>query len=190
MDGDLWMRVLFMVLLLASLAGWAMVEMRRGAGRMAKMALAWGMIFLGLVAVYGLWGDIAQGIRPAQQAGARSVTLPRAEDGHYYAVLTIDGVEVQFMADTGASEVVLSPRDAERLGIGAGDLAFTGQAMTANGMVQTARVSLADVRFGPFADARIPAAVTTGDMDISLLGMSYLGLFDISIRGDRMELSR
>ena len=94
------------------------------------------------------------------------------------------------MADTGASEVVLNAKDAARLGITGDGLAFTGQAMTANGMVQTARVTLRDVKFGPFSDAAIPAAVTTGAMDISLLGMSYLGQFSISIAGDRMELKR
>lgn len=190
MDGDLWMRALYVGLLLSALAGWAVIEMRKGAGRMAKMGLAWGMIFLGLVALYGLWGDIRRGIRPVQQADAASVTLPRGDDGHYYATLEIAGVPVQFMADTGASEVVLTAADAERLGITGAGLAFTGQAMTANGTVQTARVTLRDVTFGPFSDAQIPAAVTTGQMDISLLGMSYLGLFDISIAGDRMELKR
>lgn len=190
MDGDLWMRALYVGLLMATLAGWALVEMRKGVGRMGKMALAWGMIFLGLIAVYGLWGDIRRGIRPGQEEGAAAVVLPRGPDGHYYATLEIGGVPVQFMADTGASEVVLSPADAARLGIDGGNLVFTGQAMTANGMVQTARVSLKEVRFGPFSDERIAASVTTGAMDISLLGMSYLGLFDISITGERMELRR
>ncbi|NBZ87432.1 retropepsin-like aspartic protease family protein [Stagnihabitans tardus] len=190
MDGDLWMRALYIGLLLAALSGWAMVEMRKGAGRTGRMALAWGMIFLGVVALYGLWGDIRRGIRPGQEEGAASVVLPRAEDGHYYATLTIAGVDVQFMADTGATEIVLNARDAARLGITGEGLAYTGTAMTANGMVQTARVTLRDVSFGPFSDAEIPAAVTTGEMDISLLGMSYLGLFDISIAGERMELRR
>lgn len=190
MEGDLWMRALYVGLLLAALAGWAVVEMRKGAGRMGKMALAWGMIFLGLVALYGLWGDIRRGIRPGQEASSEAVVLPRAEDGHYYATLTIAGVDVQFMADTGASEIVLNKRDAARLGITGEGLAYTGTAMTANGLVQTARVALRDVRFGPFSDAEIPAAVTTGDMDISLLGMTYLGLFDISIAGEKMELRR
>ncbi len=187
---DTWMRALYVGLLLASLTGWAVVELRKGAGRMAKMVLAWGMIFLGLVALYGLWGDIRRGIRPSQEVTAGSVILPRGDDGHYYATLEIGGVPVLFMADTGASEVVLNAKDAARLGITGDGLAFTGQAMTANGMVQTARVTLRDVKFGPFSDAAIPAAVTTGAMDISLLGMSYLGQFSISIAGDRMELKR
>lgn len=190
MEGELWMRAIYVGLLLAALSGWAFAEARKGMGRMVKMALAWGMIFLGLVALYGLWGDIRRGIHPVQVAGADVMTLPRADDGHYYATLEIGGVAVQFMADTGASDVVLTARDASRLGLGTADTVFTGQAMTANGPVRTARVRLEDVRFGPFADAEIPASVTSGDMDISLLGMSYLGRFDISISGDRMVLRR
>ena len=158
MDGDLWMRVLYAGILLLALGGWAVAEMRKGFGRTAKMAVAWGMIFLGAVALYGLWGDIRKSVRPQQQVEAGSVILPRAE--------------------------------AKRLGIDGQGLAYSGQAMTANGPVQTAQVTLRDVRFGPFSDDQIRAAVTTGSMDVSLLGMSYLGQFEISIKGDEMQLRR
>lgn len=190
MDGDLWMRVLYAGILLLALGGWAVAEMRKGFGRTAKMAVAWGMIFLGAVALYGLWGDIRKSVRPQQQVEAGSVILPRAEDGHYFAEITVGDVPVVFMVDTGASQVVLSPGDAKRLGIDGQGLAYSGQAMTANGPVQTAQVTLRDVRFGPFSDDQIRAAVTTGSMDVSLLGMSYLGQFEISIKGDEMELRR
>lgn len=190
MDGDLWMRVLYAGILLLALGGWAVAEMRKGFGRTAKMAVAWGMIFLGAVALYGLWGDIRKSVRPQQQVEAGSVILPRAEDGHYFAEITVGDVPVVFMVDTGASQVVLSPGDAKRLGIDGQGLAYSGQAMTANGPVQTAQVTLRDVRFGPFSDDQIRAAVTTGSMDVSLLGMSYLGQFEISIKGDEMQLRR
>ena len=91
-------------------------KMRKGLGRSVKMVLAWGMILLGLMAVYGLWGDITRGLRPSQQVGAAEVTLPRAEDGHYYAQLQIQGQEISFMVDTGASDVVLTQADARKLG--------------------------------------------------------------------------
>ena len=113
MPDDTVMRLIYLGLLLATLAGWAAVELRKGLGRSVKMVLAWGMILLGLMAVYGLWGDITRGLRPSQQAGAAEVTLPRAEDGHYYAQLQIQGQEISFMVDTGASDVVLTQADAD-----------------------------------------------------------------------------
>jgi len=190
MPDDTVMRVVYLGLLLATLAGWAMVELRKGLGRSVKMALAWAMILLGFMAVYGLWGDITRGIRPSQQAGAAEVTLPRAADGHYYAQLHIQGQEISFMVDTGASEVVLTQRDAHRLGIDPASLLYLGQAFTANGPVRTARVDLSDVRLGPFTDASLAASVNEGAMDGSLLGMAYLGQFHITISGDQMVLSR
>ena len=190
MPDDTVMRLVYMGLLLATLAGWAIVELRKGLGRAAKMILAWGMIVLGLMAVYGLWGDITRGLRPSQLAGANEVTLPRADDGHYYAQLQIQGQEISFMVDTGASDVVLTQRDARRLGIDLASLLYLGQAFTANGPVRTARVDLADVRLGPFTDASLSASVNEGQMDGSLLGMAYLGQFEISISGDQMVLRR
>jgi aspartyl protease family protein len=102
----------------------------------------------------------------------------------------IDGQPMEFMADTGASGVVLSKADAERLGINLADLVYAGQSQTANGIVRTARVRLADVTLGPFHDASIGAFVNEGDMDGSLLGMEYLGRYAIEITGDQMILRR
>ena len=50
---------------------------------------------------------------------------------------------VRFMVDTGASDIVLSRRDAERVGIEPGSLSYLGRARTANGAVATAPVRLA-----------------------------------------------
>lgn len=184
------MRLVYLGLLALGLAGWAVIELRRNLGRTLKMALAWSMIFLGLIALYGLWGDLQQGLRPGQSTDATSVTLPRAPDGHYYAQITVQGVQIPFMVDTGASEVVLAPQDARRLGIDPARLVYTGLAFTANGQVRTAWVTLSDLRFGPFDEASLGVSVNETEMDMSLLGMSYLGRFKITMSGDRMVLSR
>ena len=75
MPDDSVMRLLYLALLLAALGGWAAVEMRKDWGKTLKMVLAWGMIFLGMMAVFGLWGDIQRGMKPRQQVSAASVTL-------------------------------------------------------------------------------------------------------------------
>ena len=188
MPEDTIMRLVYLGLLLATLAGWAMVELRKGLGRSVKMILAWGMVFLGLMAVYGLWGDITRGMRPSQQVGAEAVTLPRAEDGHYYARLQVNGKDILFLVDTGASDVVLTQRDARKLGIDPDSLAYLGQAFTANGPVRTARVTLQDLRFGPFFEQSLPATVNEGAMEGSVLGMSYLGQFQITMSNDQMVM--
>lgn len=185
------MRVLYFALLLVAVGGWALAEYRGRMGQALRAGLAWAMIFLGVVALYGMWGDIRRDIRPVQEMTATgSLSIPRAEDGHYYVRLLISGREITFMADTGASGVALTQDDAVRLGLDPAHLAYVNQAMTANGPVATASIRLKDVRLGPFHDDEIPAQVNRGPMDVSLLGMDYLGRFSIRIAGDRMEIGR
>ena len=190
LGGDDYGRLIYLGLLLAALAGWGLSEYRGRMGQGLRAFLAWGLIVVGLMAGYGLWQDIRHDVIPAQLAHADAVEIPRAPDGHYYVTLTIDGQGMEFMADTGASGVVLSKADAERLGIDLTDLVFAGQSQTANGIVRTARVRLNDVTLGPFHDASIGAFVNEGDMDGSLLGMEYLGRYSIEITGDQMILRR
>ena len=191
MDAEQLGRATYLVLLLIAVGGWVMVEYRTRIGQALRVALAWGMIFLGVAAGYGLWQDIRHDIIPRQMVTETgTVEIPRAADGHYYLQLEIDGQAVMFLADTGATNVVLSPEDARRLGIDPAGLTYTGQAMTANGMVRTARVRLNDVQLGPFRDDSLAVWVNEAEMDGSLLGMDYLGRFRIEIARDRMVLRR
>lgn len=190
MSGDDFGRLLYLGLLLAAVAGWGFAEYRGRMGQGLRSLLAWGMIFVGLMAGYGLWQDIRHDVIASQRETGGSVEIPRSEDGHYYVTLTIGGQALTFMADTGASGVVLSKDDARALNIDPESLVYAGESSTANGIVRTARVRLQDVRLGPFQDDDIGAYVNEGDMEGSLLGMDYLGGFAIEIAGERMILRR
>lgn len=182
-------RLTYLLLLLAAVGGWIIVEYRGRLGFALRTALAWGMIFLGVMAGYALWQDIRGDVMPRQAVmEGDEVVLPRAPDGHYYVTLQINGEDVEFVVDTGATNVVLSQGDARRLGIDPASLAFSGMASTANGTVRTARVTLPEVRLGGLVDRDLRAYVTDGEMDISLLGMDYLGRFRIAIENDEMVL--
>lgn len=190
MNGDEFGRVLYLGLLLAAVVGWGLAEYRGRMGQGLRSLLAWGMIFVGVMAGYGLWQDIRHDVTASQRETAETVEIPRSDDGHYYITLTIAGQALTFMADTGASGVVLSQEDAARLGVDLQSLVYAGQSSTANGMVRTARVRLSDVTLGPWQDDSIGAFVNEGAMEGSLLGMEYLGRYAIEIAGDRMVLRR
>ena len=191
MDGDQAARVLYLGILLVSVGGWLLIEYRSRLGTALRTLMAWALIFLGLAAGYGLWTDLRRDVIPDQFTGSEGqIEIPRAFDGHYYLTLMIDGTPLRFLADTGASNIVLSPADAARLGFDPGELRFLGEATTANGVVRTAVVTLKDVRLGPVADTNLTAYVNQAPMQGSLLGMDYLGLFRIEIAGDRMILRR
>lgn len=189
MDGETLARVGYLAIILVALGGWALVEFRQRMGQALRMAMAWGLIFVGVAAGYGLWTDIRQEAMPIQSmARDGAIEVDRAADGHYYLTLTINGTQVPFMVDTGASGMVLSLQDAEKLGIDPESLMFLGEASTANGIVRTATVTLPVVELGPFRTEGFRAFVNGGEMEGSLLGMDYLGQFHMEFRDGRLIL--
>ncbi len=191
MSDDGFARLVYLGLLLAAVVGWGLVEYRGRLGQALRVWLAWGMIFIGLMAGYGLWNDVKNSGFARQTIGeAGELIVPRSPDGHYYLTLTINGTDISFVADTGATNMVLSPDDAAAVGIKVQDLNFMHSAETANGTVDIARTRLDSVILGPFADRDVIAWVNGAAMEGSLLGMDYLGMFEIQMAGDRMVLRR
>jgi aspartyl protease family protein len=185
-------RLTYLMILGSVLLVWFVAQNRASLGKLAQQALIWGLIFVGALAAVGLWEDIRQTVRPMQSvvAGDR-IEVPRAPDGHYYLTVEIEGVPVRFVVDTGASQIVLSQSDAERIGLDTKSLAYLGRAYTANGEVRTAPVRLESLAVGPVRHENLRAVVNQGEMDQSLLGMEYLQRFSsIEITGGRLVLSR
>jgi aspartyl protease family protein len=185
-------RFAYLALLLVAVGGWALTEARRNWARSLRQFMVWAFIFVGFIAAFGLWNDIRDDVMPRQtlvQSG--TVEVPRAPDGHYQVVLRLNDVAVNFLVDTGASDIVLTKQDAERIGLDLSTLSFSGQATTANGSVQTAGVTIQTVQLEDILDRNVRASVNNGDMPDSLLGMSYLSRFEkIEISGNTLVLSR
>lgn len=184
-------RLVYLGLLLAVIAGYFLMANRRQLGKVAQQAAIWGLIFLGAVAVAGLWDDIRRSTRPAEAViRGDSIEVPAAADGHFYLLVEVNGVTVRFVVDTGATDIVLTRRDAARAGLDPEGLNYFGTAMTANGRVATAPVRLDTLALGGMSDANVPAVVNGGELDTSLLGMSYLSRHEVTFSGDRMILRR
>lgn len=162
-------------------------------GGLLRNGTAWIIIFVVTVAGFGLWEDIQQDFAPKQAAFADQgrVEVPRSRDGHYYMTAEVNGTPVDFVVDTGASEIVLTREDAARAGLEVEQLQFYGRASTANGEVRTAPVRLNSIDIGGIRDTDVPAFVNEGEMFHSLLGMSYLHRWDrIEIADGKLILSR
>ncbi|MBQ4827080.1 TIGR02281 family clan AA aspartic protease [Leisingera sp. M527] len=186
-------RVIYLVVLLVAVGSWVFVQNRQSIGKTLQMFAVWGFIFLGVIASYGLWEDIRQTVRPQQSVAVEAgrVEVPRAPDGHYYLTLEVNGAAVPFLVDTGASEVVLNARDAERAGIDTGSLAYLGRARTANGEVRTASVWIEEMSLGGITDTDVRVWVNQGELEQSLLGMGYLQRWSsIEIRNGALVLTR
>ena len=192
MDGDDLGRLAYLALLLLAVGGYFVAQARRNLGRTAQQAAIWVFIFIGVIVAYGLWGDLRRTVLPEQtRVVGDGIEVAASDDGHYYLTAEVNGARVLFVVDTGASQIVLTARDAERAGLDPAGLGYFGSAQTANGIVRTAPVRLERFTLGPFEDRNLPAVVNAGDLDTSLLGMSYLGRFrTLAISGDRLHLTR
>ena len=186
------MQLTYLVLLGAAIGGSAIIAGRSNMGKMAQQAAIWALIFVGVIGAYGLWDDISRDVNPRQAlVDEATISVPRGFDGHYRLRLEINDTPVDFIVDTGASQVVLSQSDAARVGIDLADLEFTRLANTANGVVRTAPVILSDISLEGITDRGVRAVVNAGELNTSLLGMTYLGLYDrIEIANDELVLIR
>mgnify|MGYP001954325256 CR=1 FL=1 len=186
-------RILYLSLLLGAIAFYYVIANRRNLGQMLRHAVLWALIFIGVIAAYGMWGDIRQTVSPQQSVfsnGAR-IELPRAPDGHYYATALVNGTPIRFVVDTGATGVVLRKADAEAAGIDLESLAFLKEAMTANGPVRIASVRTQNFGFEGAELSRFRVDVNEGQMSQSLMGMSYLQTFKrIEIADGKLVLVR
>lgn len=191
MFGDDWMNLAYLVLLLIAVSGFLVVEFRVRPGSTIRQALAWGLIFVGAIAAAGLWQQVSQTVAPRPVIEGNRIEVPMGNDGHYHLPVMINGTEISFVVDTGASTLALSRQDARRVGIDPDSLGYIGQARTANGLTQTAPVTLGLVEIGDIRDTDVPAVVISGEMSGSLMGMTYLRRFArISLSEDRLILER
>jgi aspartyl protease family protein len=189
MDPDATARLLYLVLLGVFLIFVLSRTGLRLAGALRTLVI-WGAILAAVAIGYSLVvGDSGRSTTGMVAVRGDTVVLQRGADGHFHADLAVNGTPVRFMVDTGATDIVLRPEDAEAAGIDTANLVYLGRAMTANGMVRTAPVRLRSLGLGERVDTDVRATVTEGEMPVSLLGMAYLDRFErVEIAGGELRL--
>lgn len=118
------------------------------------------------------------------------LVIARGPDNHFYLDAGYaKGKTIRFLIDTGASGITLTKEDAKKLGIDINALNFNKRHNTANGISYGATVKIRQLMIGTKIFYDVPADVTNGEMDISLLGMSLINKFNsFSITRDMMIL--
>lgn len=193
MSSDQTASLIYLMLLGTVIGGYYFVSHRHNLSQLVKQMMTWALIFIGVIVGYGLWNDLQRTVIPRQSVlgEAGQISVPQSADGHYYLTLNINEVPVQFVVDTGATSLVLTKRDAARVGVEPDELAYIGVANTANGQVRTAAVWLDQIELGGIKDYSIAAQVNGGEMNGSLLGMDYLNRFSsVEFGQGRMLLTR
>jgi aspartyl protease family protein len=125
--------------------------------------------------------------RKSQVLSNGDLVIPRARDGHFYAMGQVNGRQARFMVDTGASLVSVDAAFAEKAGI-VGGVPTTFK--TANGDRAGWVVQGVEVAIGPVVvtNVKVGVGLRAGDENDVLLGQSFLSKFDISIKKDQMVL--
>ncbi len=129
-------------------------------------------------------------VEDAATAQSRTVALQADAQGHFVTRGAINGRPVRFLVDTGATLTTLSRREADRIGLDyrRGTMQRT---VTANGTVEGWRVSLASVTVAAATASDVEAMVLDSDaLQDVLLGMSFLGRFDLRSQGSTLVLRR
>ena len=104
-----------------------------------------------------------------------TVTLSPGRDGHFWTEARVDGLRLELVVDTGASQIALRASDAARLGIHPTPRDYNIRVATANGVTLAASVELRMVEVGNIMVRNVPALVHPDEaLGVNLLGMSFL----------------
>jgi aspartyl protease family protein len=159
------------------------------AGRV-MLVLAWGAALLLATKFFGDWEDAQRNPNRAPESlhgsGYVEVHLASSRQGHYMAGGKINGEEVTFLLDTGATQVAVPIEVAQRLGLQAG-AAIT--ISTANGRATAHRTRLQRLQLGDIVLTDVEALIAPGmGGDDVLLGMSALKQLEFTQRGGTLML--
>ena len=120
--------------------------------------------------------------------GQGRAVLAADSRGHFVADGQINGVGARMMVDTGATLVILSARDADRLGISYKD-GRREISRTANGNVVIYRVRIDTLRVGGIEVYQVDAAVQETGLPFILLGNSFLNRCEMRRDSQQMILT-
>jgi aspartyl protease family protein len=151
-------------------------------------------VVLGMVFLTFFFGGVKENRRnpnsdPVSSIHSESIEVPlkRNRQGHYMLIGQINGEDVEFLLDTGATDVVVPESTARRLGLPYG---IRGRAMTANGPVTIYQTRINELHLGKIRLTNIDASINPNMEGAILLGMSALGQIEFSQQADILTLKQ
>jgi aspartyl protease family protein len=193
-----WTEALRLFGILALVSSGLVSARRFDLGATARVVVGWVAIFAVIVTGYALRDDVLRlalrarsALIPAYavQDTAHSLVITRGEGDAFYVIGQVNGAPVRFLIDTGSTDIVLSPADAERGGLTMTGRSFDRPTETANGVGYGAAAVADSLVIGPIRLTHVPVSINQAPMTSSLLGMPFLQrLESFEVRGDRLFL--
>lgn len=171
-------------------------------GENLKYGVYWIIIAVVLMAVYVFRYDaknvgdrMLAGLVPGKAVsqnieGENIVTIVKSGNDHFEVESEVNGYNVRFLVDTGATSIVLSYVDARKIGVRNDELNFTIPTQTANGVSYMAPARIDEIKIGEIKRNNVIVLVTMpGILHTNLLGQQFLeSLKGYEKIGDRLIL--
>ena len=120
----------------------------------------------------------------------KKLTLNRNRGGMFMTKGLVNGKQVTFLVDTGATSVAMSSRQARALGVKYNHGRST-KVLTASGSVQAYPITLRSVQIGDIVVEKVAAVIIKGDSPtVPLLGNSFLSQVKIIQDNQQMIISQ
>ncbi len=162
-------------------------------GQSPEFQLGRRMLWLAAVALLGglyvLFDALDKGgeaVRTVDQNGTAMVIIPQDRNGHYQVDGQINGHDVTFMVDTGATDVALPVATARALRLEFGPPVTV---MTAAGRNRAWLTRLDEVSIGGIRRRNVRATIASGNFQGILLGMSFLKHYDLRQQDGKLVIS-
>jgi aspartyl protease family protein len=178
-DGSQALNLIYLLIILVAVV--AAFSIRRvPVGKTVKMALAWVLIFAAGFAIFALREDFkALGSRlwaavtgsTVQETQGGELRIAMAEDGHFWVEGELNGHDVRFLVDSGATVTTIGQETATEAGIVADGR--RAPVSTANGVVLMDQGRADRLTLGPIERTDFPMFIAREDT-INVIGMNFL----------------
>jgi aspartyl protease family protein len=178
----------------------ALAARRLPIGQTLKMALAWIAIFAGLFVLFSfrpeikaIWQRVTADFSGTanQSIASGKIILTKDDSGHFELLANVNGKDIPFLVDTGATNINLSSESATEVGVNVDRTSFPVFLDTANGTANAFRAQIDSLKIGTveLKDQNILVSDTLGDDN--LLGMDFLNQFrSWRVEGNKMILEQ
>jgi len=111
-----------------------------------------------------------------QEVVGKEVRIRMAPDGHFWARVSVNGVERRMLIDSGATITALSTATASAAGLPVDSPVLPVVLNTANGSITARTSTVPELRLGDIVARDLPVVVSPAFGDTDVLGMNFLSM--------------
>ena len=184
-------------LLLVAIIAAGLIARRLPLRQYAKMIGAWIVIFALIFVIFSfrpemsmMWDRVKGELTgaPRQSIDGENLRLVRQDDGHFWVRASVNGVNADFMVDSGATVTAMGAVLARQTKIELDGRKIVLE--TANGQIDARTGSIAEFRIGELQIDDLDVVVGDNFGDVNVVGMNFLDSFSSwKVEGDVMVLA-